>query len=252
MPNTYVGKLGLPLTTFQDQIKALMDVRNGIRPAAALCEVEPKVLQRNWYKGYYESAYVELLSMVPSDANSILSVGCGWGAIEAELKRRGAKVTALPLDSVIGGVAERNGIEMVYGTIDESLSALKGRKFDCGLITNLLHLLQHPWRVLEECARLVENGGTLVLMGPNFEFLPHLINRVLGVGDYRKLGDFQRSGLNAYGIRMIEKQIMRTGLRVASLKWVKFAQARPMVMLHRWPKRLVARNWIIQARKERA
>jgi 2-polyprenyl-3-methyl-5-hydroxy-6-metoxy-1,4-benzoquinol methylase len=250
MSNRYLDQMGLPLSSFKDQIQTLMDIRNGIHPASTLCEVEPKILQRNWRKSYYENCYDELLDMVPWEAESILSVGCGWGATETELKKRGARVTAVPLDSVIGAMAATRGIEMVYGTIKEGLRSLRGRKFDCVLITNILHLLPEPWPSLVSYSRLVKQRGTLVITGPNFEFLPHLAKRALGVSDYRKLGDFGLSGLHTHRTNAMQKQIERAGFRVVSLRWHNFAQPRRMLMLHWWPKHFIARNWIIQARQD--
>ena len=250
MSNRYAGEMGIPLSSFRDQVQTLMDIRNGVHPTSTLCEVEPKVLQRNWYKGYYENPQREVLNLVPESADTVLSVGCGWGATEVKIKERGAKVTALPLDSVIGAMAAHRGIAMVYGTIEEGLGILQGQKFDCVLITNLLYLLRDPWQVLMTCAQLIEHGGTLILTGPNFEFLPDLVKRILGVGEYRKLGDFNQSGLHAQSIKTIEKQIVLTGLRVDSVRWINFPRPRRMLMLHRWPRRFVAKNWILKACKQ--
>jgi SAM-dependent methyltransferase len=227
----------------------MFDIQNGIHPPSTLCELEPKVLQRNWYKSCYEEVFDELLDMTPHRAESILSVGCGWGASEAELQERGARVTALVLDSVIGAVAAGRGIETIYGTMEEGLQILEGRSFDCVLMTNLLHLLPDPWRLLESYSRLLGKGGTLVIAGPNFEFFPHLAKRVLGLGDYRKLRDFSQSGLHACGIKTVHRQIERAGFRVASSRWFNLAQPRRMLMLHRWPKRLIARSWIMRAQR---
>ena len=95
MPNHHSGPDGLPLVLFEDQIQILMDILKGAHCVSSLCDVEPKVLQRNWYKSYYEKPCKELLCSIPDDAKTILSVGCGWGATEVELMRRGSKVTAL-------------------------------------------------------------------------------------------------------------------------------------------------------------
>src|ERR1035437_7765989 len=122
--------------------------------------------------------------MVPRDAQRILSVGCGWGAAEAKLRERGARVTALPLDSVIGAAAARQGIEVVYGTLEECLVALGGQRFDAVLISNLLHLQRNPNRLLEQCARFAQAGGTLVLSGPNFDRFSWLVKRVFGPGEF--------------------------------------------------------------------
>ena len=139
--------------------------------------------------------------MVPEETKTVLSVGCGWGAVEGALKERGCKVTALPLDSVIGAMAARRGIEVIYGTLDEGMGILRGRKFDCVLMTNLLHLLPNPWSVLEECTKFVREGGTLVIAGPNFNSIPVLMRRTLGSNDYAKLRSFAESGIHAFGIR---------------------------------------------------
>lgn len=250
MPNRYAGLVGIQLPEFKGQVQTLLDIRKGVHPVHSLCEVEPKVLHcNNWYKGYYESPDGGLLDMVPKNAHTVLSVGCGWGATEMELQQRGAKVTALPLDSVIGVCAARRGVEVFYGTLAEGLNHVRERQFDCVLMTNLLHLQPDPWSVLTSFSRLVANLGSLVIAGPNFEFLPYLVKGFFGVGDYRKLRDFDQSGMHVQRLGTMRRQIERAGFRIASLRWFNFARPRRMLLLHRWPKRLVARNWVIQARQ---
>ena len=247
MPNHHSGPDGLPLVLFEDQIQILMDILKGAHSVSSLCDVEPKVLQRNWYKSYYEKPCEELLRSMPDDAKTILSVGCGWGATEVELMRRGSKVTALPLDSVIGAVAACRGIEVVYGKLEEGIRSVKDRKFDCVLITRLLHFLPDPWYVLAGLAQLVSNTGTLVVVSPNFEFLTHLIKRVFGVGDYAKLRDFDQSGIHTYNTRTMRREIESLGFRVTSFLWLNLAQRSKALMLNHWPKRFVARDIIISA-----
>lgn len=249
MPNRHSGPPGLPLESFKEQIQILMDIVSGAHAASTLCAIEPKVLQRNWYKSYYETPREELLRCVPCSAKTVLSVGCGWGATEAELNLRGSKVTALPLDSVIGAVVARRGIEVIYGRMKEGIRSLKDREFDCVLITSLLQFLPDPWSVLFGLAKLVSPSGTLVVGVPNFEFLPHLIKRALRVGDYGKIGDFDQSGIHVLSLKKIQRNIERAGFRITDLRWLNFVQPRKMMMLERWPERFVARDWLIQARR---
>jgi SAM-dependent methyltransferase len=250
LPNRYVGQLGLPINAFTEQIETLIDIRDGVRPGTSLCKMESRILHGRWSKSYYEEPCAEVLTIVPRDAKAILSVGCGWGATEVELKKRGAKVTALPLDSVIGVTAARAGIEVIYGQLEECLENLSERKFDCVLMINLLHLLPDPWSMLQKYARLLANGGTLVIAGSNFDFLPDLVRRLLCIGDHRKLGDFDRSGINACGISTVKKQMEYAGFRVVSLRW--FNHGRPLAngSLRSWPGRIMKRNWMIQACRE--
>jgi 2-polyprenyl-3-methyl-5-hydroxy-6-metoxy-1,4-benzoquinol methylase len=249
LPNRYVGQFGLAISSFTEQIQTLADIREGVHPRTSLCETESKILHGRWSKSYYEEVSDDLLELVPQDAKAILSIGCGWGATENELKRQGAKVTALPLDSVIGAVASRLGIEVIYGNLEECLEQLGGRKFQCVLITNLLHLLRDPLRLLDRCAELVDAGGTLLVSGVNFDYLPVLFRRTLRLGEYRKLRNFSESGINVLEVDAVIRKIERTGLRFTSLR--RRSVGRPLdistvrLRLGRW----LTGSWIVQAQK---
>jgi trans-aconitate methyltransferase len=188
--------------------------------------------------------------MVTDDVKTILSIGCGWGATEAALKQRGSKVTALPLDSVIGAAAARNGIEVIYGTLDEGLRKLNGQKFDCIFISQLLHLQPDPGYLLEQCSQFVADGGTLMVIGPNFKRLPVLIKRALGCGDYRKLRSFDQSGISVCGPGSLVKYFRRAGLRLDIVRWQHEPKAQTGWGAYRkylgW---LAAENWIVRARR---
>jgi SAM-dependent methyltransferase len=249
MPNRYVGVMGIPLTAFKEQIQTLRDIQNGISRATRLCEVEPKVLQRNWSKSYYVDPDQEILRMVPEDAATILSVGCGWGATEVKLKLRGSQVTALPLDSVIGASVARQDIEVVSGTLAECSRSLSGRKFDCVLMSNLLHLLPDPWSVLREYASFVRNGGGFVIAGYNFDFLPYLLKRRVGIGDYRKLRDFNQSGVHPQRTTTVKRELQHAGFQIEYSKWFDPIPHKRLQHLRHWPGQLTKRNWIIKARR---
>jgi len=251
MSNRYAGQVGLPFSLFQEQVKTLMDISNGTHPASTLCKTESKFLHRKWSKNYYEKPCEDVLNLMPDDAKNILSIGCGWGATEYTLKQRGANVTALPLDSVIGATAARLGIEVVYGTLAEGLTSLDDRRFDSVLISNLLHLQPDPGSVLEQCIQFAAPGGTLIIVGPNFKRLPILIKRALGHGDYRKLGSFEQSGIIACGPRSIAKIFCRAGFRLDVVKWWN----EPDWQKGCWIKYkkhlgwLTGENWIIRAHR---
>jgi 2-polyprenyl-3-methyl-5-hydroxy-6-metoxy-1,4-benzoquinol methylase len=248
--NRYVGQLGLPLSSFKEQVKTLVDIGNHAHPASALCEVESKLMHGRWSKSYYEKPSEELLEMLPNSAKSVLSIGCGSGDTEVELKKRGIEVTAIPLDSIIGAAAARLGINVVYGTLDECFANLDGRQFDCVLMTNLLHLLPNPKIVLEQSSRFVRKGGTLLISGPNFGRLPISIKKIFKVGDYWKLRSFGESGINTCGPQILKRQIEQQGFRVEPIKWIHQASPRRELSCI-WTRlgRLTARNWIIRARR---
>jgi 2-polyprenyl-3-methyl-5-hydroxy-6-metoxy-1,4-benzoquinol methylase len=249
MSNLYVNLHGVSLSALKEQVQTLMDISDGRHPASSLCAVESKFLRCGWSKNYYENPNEEVLSLVPWDAKAILSIGCGWGAMEAKLMQRGAKVTALPLDSVIGAVAARRGVAVIYGTLAQAPEKLREHQFDCVVITNLLHLLPDPWSVLREWAKLVREGGTLVIAGPNFKSIPVLVRRALGLGDYPKLRSFAESGIHAFGITSLTGQIERAGLDLTAVCWFDSTPPRNLNALRRSLGRFMAKDWVIQAQR---
>jgi len=254
LPNRYAGRVGLSLDMFKTQMQTLINVWNGTHPASVLCEVETKFSHRRWSKIYYKEPDKELLDMIPPGSKAVLSVGCGWGAVEEKLKERGAGITALPLDSVIGAMAARLGIDMVYQNLEEGLNTLKGREFDCVLVTDMLHLQPDPWAVLAKCARLVAPHGVLVIQSPNFNYLPILFRRAFGVGEMRKLKNFSEGGVSAFGFSAAAQQLKAIGFQVSEECWFNrphFNNAPPPKHfgIRKFLGRLMAEDWIIQARK---
>jgi 2-polyprenyl-3-methyl-5-hydroxy-6-metoxy-1,4-benzoquinol methylase len=250
MSNLYVGRLDVSLASFQEQIRTLTQIREGLHPATTLWQFEPKSWHSWWQKGYYEKPDGELLSMVPGDAQTILSIGCGWGATEARLVERGAVVTAFPLDSVIGAVAAKRGVEVIHGTWDQCLEALGERRFDCVLVANLLHLLPSPGDVLRQCARFVQAGGTLVSSGPNFDRVPWLLKRVFGASEFRDFRHFELSGISVCGPGTLATALKAAGLRVSALRWLNHSIDGGWLRGTRIPLgRLTARDWLLQARR---
>jgi 2-polyprenyl-3-methyl-5-hydroxy-6-metoxy-1,4-benzoquinol methylase len=253
MTNRYAGQLGLTLDRVREQIQILQKISAKAHPASTLCEAESKFFHKRWSKSYDETPSHELLGMVPNGAATILSVGCGWGAAESEFKRRGAVVTALPLDSVVGAAVAQAGIEVIYGSFEQCLASLGDRKFDCVLLTDLLHLNSSPGDMLEACANLVGAGGTLVLGGPNFDFLKVLLKRLLRMGEFGQLSDYSKSGISLCGPGSLKSHFRKSNLRVDKVDWFnpsiaggngKAAEPKPG--------RFTARNWILRARRPAA
>jgi 2-polyprenyl-3-methyl-5-hydroxy-6-metoxy-1,4-benzoquinol methylase len=249
LPNRYVGQLGLTIDALAEQIRTLTEILRGSHPGHSLCATEAKILHGRWSKNYYENPCDDLLKLVPDDAKTILSIGCGSGATELELRQRGAEITVLPLDSIMGATVSRLGFEVIYGNLQESLEKLRGRQFGCLLITNLLHLLPDPWGLLDECAGLVESGGALVVSGVNFNYLPILVRRTLGLREYRKLRNFAASGINLLAARVVVERMRQAGLGSVALRWYDPARARKLNWARSRFGRWLMGGWIVRGQK---
>ena len=218
--NRYAGLMGLPLADALRQIETLTAIEAGTHPAATLCRVDSGLSRGWWSKGLYEPASQELLNLIPTGAAEILSIGCGWGALEAKLIDRGARVTALPLDSVIGLEAARRGIEVVNGSLTEGLDALLGRRFDCIVVTNLVHLVDNPKEFVRRAAGLLAPGAALVLHGPNFSTARMLAKRALGRSALRPYSKAENFGVHILGPGDLKRSLRAAGLTTGASRWL--------------------------------
>jgi len=205
LPSKYIGKLGLKDSEFFRQITALEAIHNKTRLCAALLNGEANVGQLRWSKRYYEPVRHDILDLIPDGAQRVLSYGCGWGEMEAELVRRGMRVTAIPLDSVIGACAEARGIEVVYGDLESALAKISSERFDCILATDVLHLIPKPDYLLSSLRRVLAPGGSIITSVPNLNQLPVWWHRISRHPAYSHVGNFQRTGVHLASYGMIRR-----------------------------------------------
>lgn len=102
------------------------------------------------------------LAAVP--APMVLDIGCGRGALLAELARlcvRGVGLERTGLATLRGG----EGFELRVGELTEQRFA--AASFDAAVLWHVLEHLENPQAVLAELGRIIKPGGLLVLAVPN-------------------------------------------------------------------------------------
>jgi SAM-dependent methyltransferase len=196
---------------FHRQIKALLTLEQTNRPRSSLFQAETKVLHRKWSKDYYEQAKTEMLSLIPKRVRNVLSIGCGWGAPEAWLIKKGMRVVGVPMDSVIAACAESKGVEMVYGGFDTARQKLREQRFDCILLSNVLHLVPDPLAVLSSFSELLSPGGIVIAVVPNFAQLTTTWRRLKGREPYKSLGHHGKTGIHVTTPRVMRRWLRQVG-----------------------------------------
>lgn len=249
LTNRYAGRVGIRLPVISEHIEALRSISLGRHPASTLCRVESKSQHGEWSKCYYDLPENEILESVPADAKTVLSVGVGNGALESSLMERGKLITALPLDSVAGFAASRLGMEVLYGSLEDCFDQLKTRRFDCVLMTNLLHLQPDVEQIVRRCCEHVGESGVLVLSGPHFQNSRIWVKRALNIHGYRMLRSFHESGVDVAAKSKAIRQIRRSGLKVVSTQWFNREASSKQPGFRRWSNRFMAENWVLQARR---
>ena len=201
------------------QVQALLDLQENGRPHSPLLEPETKLPLRPWSKSYYEPCRMDMISLVPSNARHVLSLGCGFGYTEEYLVRLGLRVVGLPLDSVIAACAEDKGVEVVYGDFETARQKLTGERFDCLLMSNILHLVPDPAAVLRSFAQLLGPAGKVIVGVPNFSYLPTTWRRLQRQLHVRDLAHFQKSGLHVTTRGVVRDWFRRSGLTWEKAVW---------------------------------
>jgi hypothetical protein len=85
----------------------------------------------------------------------------------------------------------------------------------------------------------------MVLTGPNFDFFKLLLKRMFAGGDYRKLSQFEESGIKVCGPSTLRRWWRKSGLSINLLQWLETEQAGGLTMA--LPGRLGARRWLARA-----
>ncbi len=225
VPNKYVGKAGIDEAELNLQIAALLALGPNGQNRAPLFNTETKMLELKWSKSYYEpvsdprwsrdhfeSCVDDLLSIIPSSVRNVLSIGCGWGAAEGLLVEKGIRVVGLPLDSVIAVSAEAKGVEIVHGDFATAHHRLEKERFDCILLSNVLHLLREPVEILSQFIQFLSPKGLVIASVPHLAQLPVLWRMFRGDPSYRSLRTYDKAGVHFVTPGVVRKWFKRCNL----------------------------------------
>jgi len=103
-----------------------------------------------------------------AEGSRALDVGCGDGALMAELRdRRGADVRGLEIDPANVSAAVARGLSVVQGDADTDLAYYPDGAFDYAILSQTLQTARAPDRVLSELLRI---GARAFVSFPNFAY----------------------------------------------------------------------------------
>lgn len=101
---------------------------------------------------------------VPADAR-VLDVGCGDGALMAELRGKGCDARGLEIDSADVTAALARGLSVIQGDADTDLADYPDASFDYAILSQTLQTTRRPDLVIDQLMRI---GQRAFVSFPNF------------------------------------------------------------------------------------
>ena len=214
LSNKYAGKGSLPELDFHTQLKALCSLNANGKSKASLFPVETNLLHQRWSKSFYEPCQKELIGLIPRHVKKIISIGCGWGATEQCLIEHGADLKAVPIDPVIAASAEVRGVEIVYGDLKSVREQLATERFDCVLLSNVLHLVGDPMAFLNSVSHILSPDGWVIASVPNVSKLRRLVRSIIDSrGHAQNPKSYAAHGMHVTTGRVVRRWFRQAGLR---------------------------------------
>lgn len=189
------------------------------RSAWRWLSVDANDTRRGANDAYYDRVRDELLDMIAVAPRSVLDVGCGGGATDAELKRRYPQATVTGIEAVAAAAERaRTRIDRVIVANAEQLdfegAGLRPQAFDLIVIADVLEHMYDPWRMLERLRPLLAPDGRILASLPNVRNLWLLEKIVRGQFDYRDEGLLDITHIRFFTFAEMRVLLTDTGYRL--------------------------------------
>jgi 2-polyprenyl-3-methyl-5-hydroxy-6-metoxy-1,4-benzoquinol methylase len=157
-----------------------------------------------------DSAVLAVAGLPPGRGRRLLDVGCGSGDFLRVMRERGWDVLGVEPDPKAADGARRTGLDVRDGMLADA--AFDDDMFDAIVLSHVIEHVHDPIALLQECARVLRPGGTLVVLTPNLHSVGH---RRFGA-DWRGLEPPRH--LHVFSVESLTACSTRVGLTVAEMR----------------------------------
>jgi 2-polyprenyl-3-methyl-5-hydroxy-6-metoxy-1,4-benzoquinol methylase len=143
----------------------------------------------------------------------VLDIGCGEGALAAELKANGNRIVgidSLPAVPETAGLDQYLSADLDRG-IGPVLGRLGGKKFDCVLLLDVLEHLRQPELLLQQCRSVLRDNGRLIVSLPNVANITVRLSLLAGRFSYTERGILDRTHVRFFTLRSARQLLEQNG-----------------------------------------
>jgi SAM-dependent methyltransferase len=172
---------------------------------------------------YYEVLNHDVLSLLPADAQLIVEVGCGAGAMGREYKRLNphGRYVGIELNPKAAAVAAERLDEVVVGDVEhlpESTIPISPGTVNALVYADVLEHLVDPWSVLQRQVRWLAPDGVVVACIPNMAHWSVIVHLLMGEWPYQDSGLFDRTHLRFFTLSSIRQIFGGVGLKLLDVR----------------------------------
>ncbi|MCL4423914.1 MAG: glycosyltransferase [Firmicutes bacterium] len=166
---------------------------------------------------YYEGVNPYILSLVPSNVQRVLDVGCGSGLLGKELKAKGvAHVTGIEINPEAANRAKVHLDRVLVGDVEKLEVDFSEGEFDWIIFGDVLEHLRDPWQLLNRYRRYLSPAGQVVASIPNVAYFEVIKGLLGGQWNYTQAGVLDATHLRFFTLLEIKKLFSWTGYKIVS------------------------------------
>jgi 2-polyprenyl-3-methyl-5-hydroxy-6-metoxy-1,4-benzoquinol methylase len=177
--------------------------------------------QQNEY-AYMEEINEGVLRNIPCRQESgeeqfVLDVGCGYGVLAEAIEKKGYAVWGIERHDVAAALAGQRMTKVIHedltnlGAVRE---AIKERRFDYLVFSDVLEHLQDPELILGSYLPFLKDSGVLIMSVPNVAAWNIRLRLLFGIFDYSDSGILDRTHLRFFTFKTARNMLRDVGLRV--------------------------------------
>ena len=169
---------------------------------------------------YPDLPNADLLDRIPLDAQTVLDVGCGTGALSAAYRQFNPRALLLGIDNdpeAAAVAAQRLDQVAVIDVETNPLPFQLDKGIDCIIYGDVLEHLENPWGTLRRHVDALSEDGTVLICVPNVEHWSFAARLLHGNWQYEPSGLLDATHLRWFSLDSMRRMLLEAGLALCDV-----------------------------------